>query len=75
MVIGFFRASQGIVKAKEELERMAEETRIAQRQLPDPADADPHPRLLLEGQGVLAGEDFMALSPDGWHDITLELHI
>ena len=28
--------------------------RIAQLQLPDPADADPHPRLLLEGRGGLA---------------------
>ncbi len=28
----------------EEFERMAEETKIAQLQLPDPADADPHPR-------------------------------
>ena len=40
----------------EELERMAEETKIAQIQLPDPADADPHPRLLLEGRGIHAGE-------------------
>ena len=29
--------------------------RIAQLQLPDPADGDPHPRLLLEGDGVHAG--------------------
>ena len=41
------RAGQGIVKTMEELERMAEETRFAQLRLPDPADADPHPRLLL----------------------------
>lgn len=26
--------------------------RIAQIQLPDPADDDPHPRLLLEGRGI-----------------------
>ena len=45
----------------EELERMAEETRIVQLQLPDPADADPHPRLLLEGRGIHAGERFAAL--------------
>ena len=49
------RAGQGIVKTMEELERMAEkaeETKITQIQLPDPADADPHPRLLLEGRGI-----------------------
>ena len=45
--------------------------RIAQLQLPDPADADPHPRLLLEGRGIHAGKGFTALFPDGWHDITL----
>lgn len=43
--------------------------RIAQLQLPDPADDDPHPRLLLEGEGVHAGQGFTALFPDGWHDI------
>ena len=47
--------------------------RIAQLQLPDPADADPHPRLLLEGYGIHAGQWFTALFPDGWHDITLEV--
>ena len=26
--------------------------RIAQLRLPDPADDDPHPRLLLEGYGI-----------------------
>ena len=31
---------------------------IAQLQLPDPAGADPHPRLLLEGRGIHAGEGF-----------------
>ena len=67
------RAGQGIVKTMEELERMAEETNIAQIQLPDPADADPHPRLLLEGRGIHAGEWFSALFPDGWHDVTLEV--
>ena len=67
------RTGQGIVKTMEELERMAEETKIAQIQLPDPADADPHPRLLLEGRGIHAGEGFTALFPDGWHDITLEV--
>ena len=67
------RAGQGIVKTMEELERMAEEKKIAQIQLPDPADADPHPRLLLEGRGIHAGEWFSALFPDGWHDVTLEV--
>ena len=47
--------------------------RIAQLQLPDPSDNDPHPRLLLEGEGVHAGQGFTALFPDGWHDITLEV--
>jgi hypothetical protein len=67
------RAGQGIVKTMEELEHMAEETRFAQLQLPDPADADPHSRLLLEGRGIHAGESFTALFPDGWHDIILEV--
>ena len=47
--------------------------KVAQLQLPDPADADPHPRLLLEGDGVHAGQGFTALFPDGWHNITLEV--
>ena len=47
--------------------------RIAQLQLPDPADDDPHPRLLLEGDGIHAGQGFTALFPDGWHEITLEV--
>ena len=46
--------------------------RIAQLRLPDPADDDPHPRLLLEGYGIHAGQGFTALFPDGWHEITLE---
>ena len=71
--IAQIRDGQCIVKTMEELERMEEETRIAQLQLPDPADAGPHPRLLLEGRGVHAGEGFTALFPDGWHDITLEV--
>ena len=41
--------------------------RIAQLQLPDLADEDPHPRLRLEGYGVHAGQGFTALFPDGWH--------
>ena len=47
--------------------------RIAQLQLPNPEDDDPHPRLLLEGDGVHAGQGFTALFPDGWHDITMEV--
>ena len=47
--------------------------RIAQLRLPDPADDDPHPRLLLEGYGIHAGQGFTALFPDGWHEITLEV--
>ena len=47
--------------------------RIAQLQLPDLADDDPHPRLLLEGDGIHAGQGFTALFPDGWHEITLEV--
>ena len=47
--------------------------RIAQLQLPDPADDDPHSRLLLEGDGIHAGQSFTALFPDGWHEITLEV--
>ena len=39
----------------------------------NPEDDDPHPRLLLEGEGVHAGQGFTALFPDGWHDITLEV--
>ena len=31
--------------------------RIAQIQLPDPADDDPHPRLLLEGRGITQERD------------------
>ena len=31
------------------------------------------PRLLLEGEGIHAGQGFTALFPDGWHDITLEV--
>ena len=34
---------------------------------------DPHPRLLLEGRGIHAGQGFTALFPDGWHEITLEV--
>ncbi len=46
---------------------------ISQLKLPAPNDSDPHPRLLLDGYGVHAGQSFTALFPDGWHDITLEV--
>lgn len=47
--------------------------KVAQLKLPNPADADPHPRLLLEGDGIHAGSCYNALFPDGWHEITLEV--
>lgn len=47
--------------------------RIAQIQLPDPPDEDPHPRLLLGGYGIQTGSCYTALFPAGWHDITLEM--
>lgn len=46
---------------------------IAQIQLPDPEDTDPHPRLVVDGYGIHAGQGFCALLPDGWHDITVEV--
>jgi len=46
---------------------------ISQIQLPDPSDTDPHPRLLLDGYGIHAGQSFRALFLDGWHEITLEV--
>lgn len=52
---------------------MAKNTKGVQLQLPDPADADPHSRLLMDGRGTHAGECFTALFPDDWHDITLEI--
>lgn len=48
-------------------------TRICQIQRPAPNDYDPHPRLLLDGNGIHAGSYCTALFPDGWHDITLEV--
>ena len=47
--------------------------KISQLKLPSPNGTDPHPRLLLDGYGIHAGESFRALFPDGWHDITLEV--
>ena len=34
---------------------------ISQLKLPAPTDMDPHPRLLLDGDGVHAGQGFPAL--------------
>lgn len=46
---------------------------VHQIQLPLSTDKDPHPRLMLNGRGIHAGEPVTALLPDGWHDITLEV--
>lgn len=47
---------------------------IYQIQLPASDDRDPHPRLLVDGWGIHAGNSFLALMPDGqWHEITLEV--
>ncbi len=48
--------------------------KIAQIRLPDSNDDDPHPRLLVDGYGVHAGDSFTALLPNGWRDITLEVN-
>ena len=47
--------------------------RIGQIKLPAPDDSDPHPRLLVDGYGIHAGNCFKARFPDGWHEITLEV--
>ena len=47
--------------------------RLGQIRLPAPEDFDPHPRLLLNGRGIHAGETFHALFPDGWREITIEM--
>ena len=47
--------------------------KLGQIRLPAPEDFDPHPRLLLNGRGIHAGETFHALFPDGWREITLEM--
>ena len=39
--------------------------RIAQLQLPDPADEDPHPRLLLEGTAYTPGRGLQLCSLTG----------
>ena len=47
--------------------------KFSQIKLPSPSDQDPHPRLLVDGDGIHAGQGFRALFPSGWHDITLEV--
>jgi len=47
--------------------------KISQIRLPSSKDTDPHPRLLLNGRGIHAGETFRALFPDGWREITIEM--
>lgn len=47
--------------------------KIYQIKLPAPNDHDPHPRLLVNGRGTHAGDCFVALFPDGWHEISLEV--
>ncbi len=47
--------------------------KLGQILLPAPEDFDPHPRLLLNGRGIHAGETFHALFPDGWREITIEM--
>ncbi len=46
---------------------------VAQIQLPDPCDTDPHPRLIFQGWGIHAGEGFTAWLPEGWTRIRLEI--
>lgn len=46
---------------------------FSQIRLPAPDDHDDHPRLLVGNYGVHAGDSFLALLPDGWHQITLEI--
>lgn len=47
---------------------------IYQIKLPAPTDTDPHPRLLINGWGLHAGDCYPALMPDGeWHDVTFEV--
>ena len=45
--------------------------KFGQIQLPAPEDIDSHPRLLLNGRAIHAGETFCAVFPDGWRDITI----
>ena len=53
---------------------MTYDANIKQIKLPSPDDHDPHPRLLVNGWGLHAGDGYTALMPDGqWHDITLEV--
>ena len=46
---------------------------IKQIKLPLKTDTDPHPRLMVGNYGVHAGDCFVALLPEGWTDISLEV--
>lgn len=46
--------------------------KISQIKLPNPDDID-QSRLLLDGEGIHAGDTFEALFPDGWHTVRLEV--
>ena len=50
-----------------------DKAKIVQIQLPDPSDDDEHPRLVVDGDGIHAGQCYEALMPDGWHEISLEI--
>lgn len=50
-----------------------EDLGLAQIQLPNPSDQDPHPRLTVNGEGLHAGMMVTAMFPSGWKDITLEV--
>jgi len=47
---------------------------LMQIQLPDPNDEDPHPRIMLNGRGLHAGEGITAYIPGkGLIDLCLEI--
>lgn len=47
---------------------------LMQIQLPDPNDEDPHPRIMLNGRGLHAGEGITAYIPGkGLIDLRLEI--
>ena len=50
---------------KEELPMNWNHQKVAQLKLPDPADEDPHPRLMLGGNGIHAESSYTALFPNG----------
>lgn len=47
---------------------------LVQIQLPDPNDTDPHPRIILNGRGLHAGDSVTAYIPgQGLKDLHLEI--